>query len=167
MREALKRLAEDRLVDLVPHSGCYVCELTHEEARDILEIRKRLELLALEYAFDRFDKAKLENLRNDFKKCLELNKAKFVKKELQLDAKLHSLICETSNSQDLQFFLNKLWARIKVFRVQKTTDPEVALLALKSHVRIINAIITGDRERSLKLLTEHIDHVKKLTLNKV
>ncbi len=164
VREALKRLSEDRLIALVPRSGCYVCKLSPAEARDILEIRRRLECLALEYAFDNLDHKKLRQLKEAFVACRELEDAKLVRRELQLDAQLHTLICESCNSEDLMIFLGKLWARTQLYRIQKTTEAERAQAALDAHVSILDAVLEGDRSKALELLDKHIDHAKKYAI---
>ena len=75
VREALKRLADDRLVTLIPKSSCYISRPTPEEVEVLFEIRRRLECLALEYAFNQFDKDKLVALKQDFNDCYEFYQA--------------------------------------------------------------------------------------------
>ena len=157
VREALKRLAEDRLVDLVPRSGCYVCELTREDVDYLFEIRKRLESLALEYAFENLDPKRVQNLRQKFNECRELGKHKLVQKELKLDSLLHSMIFEASGSKDLQVLLNKLWARIQLFRIREATDLARARLALKRHIEILDSILARDMKKAQGLLLQHLE----------
>ena len=164
VREALKRLDEDGLVTLVPRSGCYVRRFTLEEVNDILEIRKRLESLALEYAFGRFDLNKIRILRKRFQACLELDEPKLARKELQLDGQLHSLICEASGSRNVQDLLGKLWARIQVFRAREAMVGGRARVALKGHIGILDAILAADKEKALWLLEEHIETAREYTL---
>ena len=165
VREALKRLAEERLVDLVPRSGCYIAKLTREDANYLFEIRKRLESLGLEYAFDKFDIQKVEKLREKFKKCLELEQSKMVLQELKLDEQLHSLICESSGSRDLQALTNKLWARIQLFRIREATDFDRAKSALHAHLGILDAILAGNPAKAEQLLMEHIEKSRLYVLN--
>jgi len=164
VREALKRLDEDGLVTLVPRSGCYVRRLTPEEVNDIFEIRKRLESLALEYAFGRFDLNKIRTLRKRFQACLGLDEPKLARKELRLDGQLHSLICEASGSRNVQDLLGKLWARIQVFRAREAMAGGRARVALKGHIGILDAILAADKQKALRLLEEHIETARKYTL---
>jgi len=157
VREALKRLAEDRLVVLVPRSGCYICELTEKDVTEIFEIRKRLEGLALEYAFETFDLEEVRNLRQKFAECLNLGGKKLVQEELKLDSKFHSMIFEKSGSPCLQDLLSKILARIKIFRTRGTYVIEKAKGALETHLDILDSILKGDRDRALEVLNEHID----------
>ena len=157
VREALKRLAEDRLVDLVPRSGCYVCELTREDVNYLFEIRKRLESLALEYAFENMDTKRVQNLRQKFNECRELDEHKLVQNELRLDSQLHSMIFETSGSKDLQILLNKLWARIQLFRIREAADMVRARLALERHLEILDSILARDMKKAQRVLSQHLE----------
>ena len=164
VREALKRLAEDRLVRLVPRSGCYVCKLAPEEAAEIFEIRKRLECLALEYAFDKFDRKKIAGLTARFTACLALDDAGLIRRELKLDGELHALIRRTAGSENLEVLLNKLQARVQLFRAREAREPARARSALASHLHIMEAIAAGRKNRALRLLLEHIEEAQEYTL---
>jgi len=163
VREALKRLAEDRLVKLVPRSGCYVCELTHDEVAEIFDIRKRLECLALEYAFPRFNRKELEDLGTKFQRCLKLDESSLAKEELKLDSHLHAMICNASGGRNLQDMLGKLRARIEMFRAREAAASR-ARLALEHHIAILDAILAGDRKGAVRFLEKHIDASREYTL---
>lgn len=54
VREALRRLAAIGLVEIIPHKGAWVRELTADDARDTLDTRIALETLAIQRAAPRF-----------------------------------------------------------------------------------------------------------------
>ncbi|MDY7011875.1 MAG: GntR family transcriptional regulator [Planctomycetota bacterium] len=164
VREALKRLAEDRLVDLIPRSGCYVCKLTHDEIAEIYDIRERLECLAMEYAFDKFDRKKIEGLREKFHKCLNLKGKGFTREELKLDSQLHTLIYETAGGKHLWDVLNRLHAKIEIFRTREAQASR-AEIAIEHHIAILDAILTGKKNKALRLLENHIETSRKYVLS--
>ena len=73
VREALKRLAAERVIALTPHRGAYVRVLTREEALELLEVLTALYGLAAELAAARIEQgdnrkrltAAYERLRDD------------------------------------------------------------------------------------------------------
>lgn len=164
VREALKRLAEDRLVDLVPRSGCYVCKITRQDAEYLFEIRKRLESLALEYALDRFDTERVILLREKMLACSELDEKRLVRRALELDGQFHSMICESSGSVDLELLVSKLRARIQMLRIREAKDPTRAKISLLRHIEITDAILDGDRNAALELLAKHIEETRENVL---
>ena len=158
VREALKRLAEDRLVTLVPRSGCFVSELNAKEIEEIYEIRKRLECMALEYAFDKLDLKAIKELRDRFVNCRTQSGAQFVKNEIQLDSQLHNLVSQSSGCPNLQEMLEKLRARVQMFRIREADHLDRTQDALQDHVRILDAIIASDKQRAIENMTTHIEH---------
>jgi len=166
VREALKRLAEDHLVTLVPRRGCFVSELNANEIEEIYEIRKRLECMALEYAFEKFDLRAIKELRKKFMDCKKKSGAQFVKSEIQLDSQLHNLISRSSGCPNLQEMLEKLRARVQMFRVREADYLERAQDAWKEHIRILDMIIASDKKNTIKSMAMHIEHTCKNVLTK-
>lgn len=164
VREAMKRLAEDRLITLVPRSACYVCELTLQEAVEIYDIRERLESLALEYAFDAFDRKKIETLREKFHACSKLKGDKFTREELKLDSRFHLLMYETAGRSNLRDILNRLHAKIEIFRTREAQASR-AKLALEHHIAILDAILAGKKKQALRLLDDHIQASREYILS--
>ena len=164
VREALKRLAEDRLVTLVPRSGCFVSELSADEIEEIYEIRKRLECMALEYAFERFDIKQIKQLRDRFITCKKKTGVTFVKSEIELDTQFHNLISLSSCCPNLQGMLEKLRARVDVFRVREANYVERAEDALEEHIEVLSAILDSDKEKAIETMAIHIKHTCKNVL---
>ena len=161
VREALKRLAEDRLVDLVPRSGCFIANPAKEDIICLFDIRKKLECLALEYAFDQFDFTKIKKLRDQFEQCLTLEQSKMVSNEIKLDEQLHEFICKSSGSDDLYSLINKLLARIQLFRIKEASNIERARQAIDQHIKILDAILDRDRAHAEQLLLHHIEESQR------
>lgn len=165
VREAFKRLSEDRLVVLVPHSGCYITDLLPEEIKEIYEIRQRLECMALEYALDKFDVEELKKIKNQFLACRKLSSTAMARKETKLDSELHNLIAQKSGCRNLQEMLEKLRARVEVFRVREANYTKRAKEALEEHLKILNAILSKNKARAIKELEHHINRTMKNVLN--
>ncbi len=161
VREAIKRLAEDRLVELVPRSGCFIANPAKEDIICLFDIRKKLECLALEYAFDQFNLEKIKKLREQFEQCLTFEQSKMVSSEIKLDEKLHEFICKSSGSEDLYSLISKLLVRIQLFRIKEASNIERARLAIDHHIKILDAILDGDRVNAEQLLLYHIEESQR------
>lgn len=169
IREALKRLAKDHLVVLVPRSGCYVSDLTEKEVQEIYEIRLRLECMALEFAFDRLQSypKHLVQLLEQFNGCISKEDGELIESEVRLDTRLHDIIAKQSDCPNLQEMLENLTTRLEIFRLQTTTTTMRAGEALKEHISIVQAILDGNRGLSVKYLAEHIEHTKSNVLSNI
>ena len=162
VREAIAKLAVDGLLRLVPRSGCYVCTLSERDIHHIFDIRVRLETLALDYAFNAFDRARLMKLRAKIAACQgRKDERKMLRDEAQLDTLFHAAILNASASPLLQDLLGKLLARVRVFQAIGSRDPGKARDALENHVAILDAILAGDCGIARQLLQEHIEAARK------
>ena len=63
VREAIKRLEYDKIVDVKPRSSCQIRVPEHEEIVQLYEVREGLEKMAIELFLTRFDKTKLVSLK--------------------------------------------------------------------------------------------------------
>ena len=63
IREAIRKLELEGLVDMVPRRGAVVASITRKDMRDVLEVRRTLEMLAVEVACERISQGELEKLR--------------------------------------------------------------------------------------------------------
>jgi len=165
VREALKRLAQDRLVEFIPRSACYVRRLTREDVEDLFAVRRDLERLAMQRAFGRFNGPEVESIREMFAGCLDLGEGKLARRELALDVEFHRLIYVTSGSAIIQDMLDKLWARVQVLRAREAMRGNRAKVALEGHIAILDAILAGDRRGALRLLDEHIREARRYALS--
>ena len=167
VREAFKRLSEDRLVRLVPRSGCFVSDLSASEIDEIYEIRKRLESMALEYAFDKLDTKQLENFCQELLDCANLPPQEMVAQAVKIDSQLHKMLLDHSGCPNLQEMLGKLRARVEIFRVREAYYAERASAAVNEHLAILNAILTGNLQQAVLNLQLHIEHTKRNVLSNI
>lgn len=167
VREALKRLAEDNLVVLVPRSGCFIASLTPEEIEEIYEIRKLLEGLAMRYAFTHFHGQKVRELRDAILATARIkhNYADYIKTNLKLDAQFHNMIYQESHCPNLRKMLEKLRVRMQVLRVRTADYVGEMAVSPEEHVEILNCILQGNQPRAVELLTRHIDNTKNIALS--
>ena len=112
--------------------------------------------MALEYAFEKLDMDQIRDIRKQFAQCRKMSAADFVKKEIKLDAQLHNLISQSSGCPNLQELLEKLRARVQMFRIREAGYLERAQNALEEHTKILDAIIASDKKNAVKILNMHL-----------
>ena len=161
VREAFKQLADDKLIMLVPRSGCYISKISSSEISEIYEIRKLLECMALEHAFDKLNLKQIAELKNKFQECLdEEDEDVLIKKTILLDNQLHSIISKASECQNLNEILEKFRARIQLLRIKNSSIKGHAKRAITEHLGIINSILDRKKQDAINLLTQHIENTK-------
>ena len=110
IREAIRKLELEGLVLMIPRKGAEVAEITEKSLRDVLEVRKALEELAVKLACDRMTKQQMSQLKEAAKEFEETLKTNDVTKFAEADVKFHDVIFMATDNQRLIQLLNNFRA---------------------------------------------------------
>lgn len=158
LREALKNLEHDGLVQRLPRGGTAVRSLTQHDVYEIYTLRAELERLALELALPTPDPARLERCREaigEMQRAAEHNdKAAMTRAGLQFHISLvalagHQRVENTYRSMALQMQL------CMVLNNDARRDLEDLHQHVARHQHILDVVETGDAEAALTALREH------------
>jgi DNA-binding GntR family transcriptional regulator len=164
VREALRRLEAESLVETLPRKGTFVKKLTIEEVEGLYEVREALETLSVRL----FAERAMDNAIDEVLKTAELhanaiqneNKKEF----LDLDHRFHELIAEGAGNIILSAVLRGLSDRIRIVRhmdLKKKQDE----FSGKEHLEIAKALAKRDSEEAVRLMKEHIQFHSMRVLN--
>jgi DNA-binding GntR family transcriptional regulator len=157
LREALRRLKSENLVELDAHRDARVTELTAEEARDLLEVRRSLDPLAAALAAERRTKADIKAIR-DAANVQPLRRG-FGVEELEAHRRLHGAIYRASHNDLLIATLDALWDKADRYRrvglVGERSRQERDQKA-EEHRRLVECVIAGDAEGAAAVMHRHI-----------
>ena len=150
VRDALRRLANEDLVENRPRVGFFVKNFSEKEINDILEVRKMHELYCLENYFYQIDREKLLSLRDKFE---NVEPGYFT----IYDNQLHKAIVYASQNKYLiDRYLKLVNHFTMLFSYLKNKRAEISE---KEHVGLIDAILEGNKGKSYKILYRHLDSV--------
>jgi GntR family transcriptional regulator, rspAB operon transcriptional repressor len=65
VREALRQLEADGLIENIPHRGAFAIGLTRRDISDLFDLRAQFEMKAVEWAIRRMDDEGVEKLREN------------------------------------------------------------------------------------------------------
>ncbi len=158
IRDALNRLAQRGLVTVSPRVGYYVRTFAADDIEDIYNLRKILEVGALQKAMYGIKKKDFHSHR---KKTLELqNRTTRGSKGLKLlrEESPHLLVIKNCGNRKLQ----EAYFRINDYiGILDTINPKGKEF-FEEHLRFIDALETGDLERAKTILGEHIENSKRI-----
>jgi DNA-binding GntR family transcriptional regulator len=114
VREALRKLSSEGLVETVPYRGTFVASLSSAQVRDISSVRLGLELMAIEACLTlgselEFDR--MEAAINDFDRALAENDLPAL---LESDMAFHSLLVSCSQNAILEELYRQLAGRLQM-----------------------------------------------------
>lgn len=154
IRDALRLLQSDELVDYFPNKGFTVTEFNEEKLKDTLFFRSILEREAVKLAKGRMtpeDIANLERLLEEMAKNIENGNLAEIP---PLNYEFHFTIYKTIPSEKMLDTINTLWENFP--RYAMFSSIEKALVSQEKHLEIIEAIKKEDYELAGKLMEEHI-----------
>jgi len=157
VREALRVLANEGLVDLVPNSGARLVFPTLEQAADSYEVREHLESLAAFKAALRITPVQLCLLQEAIDEEEEIFASRDLERYLDINNKFHLIIAEASGNRTLMEHVDHTLAGTYVFMVflesffDFDSNP-----SLDEHREILDALKQGNPDLASNLMRRHI-----------
>jgi DNA-binding GntR family transcriptional regulator len=159
LREALRRLMTEGLVELDAHRDARVTRLTVEEARDLIEIRRSLDPLAAGLAAERRTRADLALIRETAAELLPL-RADPGAVELLTHRRFHAAIYSASHNQVLVQTLDSLWDKADRYRrlaLEGGRTEEDLDRTHTEHLTLVDAVAAGDTGTATAVMLAHVD----------
>jgi GntR family transcriptional regulator, trigonelline degradation regulator len=160
IREALRQLETEGLVEIIPNKGPVVRELTLDEARDLYSIRAVLEGLAARLFVENAGKAQVESLKQALD---DVDKAYGVgDPEVILDAKnrFYEVLFDGAGSQTLSSMIGMLHGRIRRWRALGLSHPKRSAERSRESIQglhaMIDAIEAGDADLTEKTMRAEV-----------
>jgi DNA-binding GntR family transcriptional regulator len=152
IREALRKLAADGLVELRLNRSAAVRRLGPEQLGHIYQVREALEGMACELACGRLgadDLARLEELASQVR-------AKEPATYHTFDVELHRLVAARSGNPVLAREIAKYHDLVQLVRARTAKLPATLELAHQQHLAIVAALKAGDAAAARQAMIEHI-----------
>lgn len=162
IREALKQLELEGLVESIPNKGVYVKGFSPRDIDDMFEIRLSLEGLAVSFAIDRMDEVHLAKIKEVFE-LLEFYTAKGdFDKVNDFNILFHESIYQATQSTYFEQILKDIHYYVSVTSRHSIARPERLESSLVEHRAILEAIIDGDKEKATERIQRHIRKTQML-----
>jgi len=155
VREALRRLAQERLVDVFPRRGIFVTTVDVRDLTRLCEVRAVLEPEAAKLAAERATEADLEELR-DLLAELEPRRRRDDRWLIELDERIHRAVYRASHNQFLAETLDEYYThalRIWMLALARTDLGA----AVSEHAELVEAILRGRGDRAAELMRAHVE----------
>jgi DNA-binding GntR family transcriptional regulator len=154
IREALRALAAEGLVDVQPRRGASVADVSPEMARDLVEVRATLEGLNARLAARHHDPAIIEELREVLAEGNRAAKSKDVDDLVRLNGEFHDKLGQAGRNSILGDIMRILRERTGLVFAVNTARR--ARHDWDEHSKILAAVIDGDEELAAMLATRHV-----------
>jgi DNA-binding GntR family transcriptional regulator len=157
LREALKVLATEGLVDLSPNRGAIVREVTPKDMRDMLRVLGQLEALAGELVCAAASDADIAAIHDMHKRMMGHYAARNRMEYFKLNQAIHSAFVRLADNPPLQAMHENLQARIKRVRYVGNDRDEQWEAAVDDHEKMIAALLVRDGPVLGRVLRGHLE----------
>lgn len=157
LREALKVLATEGLVDLSPNRGAIVREVTPKDMRDMLRVLGQLEALAGELACANASEADIAAIQEMHQRMMEHYAARNRMEYFKLNQAIHSAFVRLADNPTLQTMHETLQARIKRIRYLGNDHDTQWHDAADDHEKMIAALLKRDGPALGRVLRFHLE----------
>ncbi len=159
VREAMRRLHAEGLVELIPHRGAFVTRMDESEITNIYDLRVVLEGYAAAAAARRVTPnqlAALEALAQEMCELVEADTPSLVEVLSELNNRFHKLIVAASNNSRLQSALSSIVEMPLVLRTFRHYDLAELKRSTNQHAELVLALAAHDADWARSVMTSHI-----------
>ena len=164
VREALRQLELEGLVNIIPNKGAYVTGITKKDIHDIYTIRSYLEGLCAKWACENITNAQIEELEEILYLSDFHARRSHYSQLVEPDNKFHDLLYKASGSKILNHVLSDFHQYVERVRKITLSRPYRAEQSRKEHAAIVEAIKKRDKDLAEALAHEHmINTIQNIT----
>jgi DNA-binding GntR family transcriptional regulator len=155
VREALKVLAFEGLIDLYPNQGSYVTEITAEDARQLIELLAQLEGFAGELACQRGSDEMLRSLVRTHEEMVHAYQRGDKPAYFKLNQKIHDDIVAASGNKQLIEAHRRCTRRVRRIRYISNLQHTAWEQSVVDHEAMLKALISRDAAVARRIMTDH------------
>lgn len=155
IREALRMLERDGLVEIRPYRGARVVNLSEDEIEEGYLIRGHLESLATRTAVGHLTEqhfGQLDRCLRDMGKALDRGDGLGY---AEINREFHGLIFSASPHRRLQDLIENIWDGQRGYQMVFRLSPDWQWTSYQEHQQIVQALREGDADKAAEIALEH------------
>lgn len=167
LREAIKMLAAEGLVELLPNRGAIAVELTEADVLNTFEVMAGLEAQSGELAAERITAAELAEIKAMHFEMLAAYTRRDLPNYYRLNAAIHNAINAAAKNPVLASTYAQVNARLQALRFRSNQDEEKWKAAVKEHEQMIEALEARDAAAMRRVLLDHLANKRDVVVQQL
>lgn len=160
IREALRALQAEGLVEVNPRKGARVRLISDEEAEEVIELRADLEGINARNAARRCDDEMRSMLQQILDEGNQIAKLSDTERLMRMNDRFHNVLADAGKNRYLADYVRTL--RERTLWLFASAQSDRALESWQDHAAILHAVIAGDAELASLLASRHVRKVGEL-----
>ena len=167
LREAIKMLAAEGLVELLPNRGAIAVELTEADVLNTFEVMAGLEAQSGELAAQRITDAELAEIKAMHYEMLAAYTRRDLPAYYRLNAAIHSAINLAAKNPVLTLTYNQVNARLQALRFRSNQDGDKWKAAVTEHEQMITALTARNAVAMRAVLMSHLNNKRDVVIEQL
>ena len=167
LREAIKMLAAEGLVELLPNRGAIALQLTEADVLNTFEVMAGLEGQSGELAATRITEAELAEIRAQHFEMMAAYTRRDLPAYYRLNAAIHNAINTAARNPVLSVTYRQVNARLQALRFKSNQDEEKWSRAVREHEQMIEALGAHDASAMRAVLVAHLNHKRDVVIEQL
>ena len=167
IREVLRRLEAERLVQVEPRRGPTVAHVSRKQAAEIYEMRGQLEAMLIRRFTEKASETEITELRAIFEEVPPAAKAKDVRAMIDIMTRLNAHVMEVVDHEVIREFLQQLIARISFLRALSMSEPGRIRQSVGEIRAIVEAVERRDPEGAARRVTVYVQNAGAAALERL
>ena len=164
LREAIKMLAAEGLVELLHNRGAVVAQMSQQDVADTFEVIAGLEGQSGALAAQRITDAELAEIRALHYEMLAAYTRRDLPTYYSINAQIHTLINAAARNPVLTQTWRNVNARLQAMRFRSNVDEAKWKRAVKEHERMVELLAQRDANALRELMAQHLEHKRDAVL---
>ena len=160
VREAMLDLVNEGIMSAVPNKGFRVVELSDAELDQITELRRLLEVPTVGDLAGAIDRAAVRRLRSLADAVSDAARRGDVVAYVEADRELHLALLAEAGNPRLVEMVGRLRDQSRLYGLEQLAADGVLVDSAAEHMRLIDALESGDRRAAERVMAHHLDHVR-------
>lgn len=161
VREALRQLAAQGVVELRPRQGAFVIQLTVESLIEMFETMAYLEAACAALAARRHTIEDRQALTTSHEACIAATQAADPMLYYEANARFHECLYRASHNQHLETMTLELRNRLEAYRREITFHPGLMAISNTEHGDVLEAVFAMDEQTAATRMSYHLDTLRK------
>lgn len=161
IREAIRKLELEGLVLMMPRRGAEVAQISWKSLKDVLEVRRTLDVFAIELACERITFRELALLEAACESFDETVKTKDTRKIAEADVAFHDIIVASTGNERLIQLVSNLSEQMYRYRFEYIQDSAEHPTLVREHRQMYESVRNKDKEAAADVVKKHIDNQEK------
>lgn len=164
LREAIKSLAAEGLVELLAHRGAVALQLTEQDVLQTFEVMAGLEGMSGELAAQRITDTELTEIRALHYEMLAAHARRDLQAYYRLNAQIHSAINSAAKNDVLTVTYTQINARLQALRFRSNQDEAKWKHAVQEHSGMVDALAARNGAALKDILVAHLHNKRDVVV---